>query len=183
MKKKVLLMWGAFVLCVAITVGLWFAMNKAELSYEEVNVKVLSAVTKRLKNKKNGNYYDFYEIKVEYNGETYDLENAHNTYQYSEGRTVKAYLANDKLYANVEGVKTSTPVATIYFVFLFASFGMLFVAATYTGKLSQKKLEEKEATKKEIEKNLNEIKEEQENTKEEKKTPKKTTKKSTKKKD
>lgn len=183
MKKKVLLMWGAFVLCVAITVGLWFAMNKAELSYEEVEVKVLSAVTKRLKNKNNGNYYDFYEIKVEYKGETHDLENAHNTYQYSEGRTVKAYLANNKLYANVEGVKTATPVATIYFIFLFASFGMLFVAATYTGKLSQKKLEEKATAKKEIEENLNEIKEEKENSKEEKKPKTKTTKKSTKKKD
>jgi len=54
---------------------------------------------------------------------------------YSEGRTVTAYLAHGKLYANVEGVKTSTPIATVYFIFLFGSFAMLFVAPTYTAKL------------------------------------------------
>lgn len=143
MKKKILAVWGIFVLCVAITVGLWFAMNKQEVSYQEVEVKVISSETKRVKNKKNGNTYDFYEVKVEYEGKEYELGNVHSAASYYKGKKVKAYLSNEKLYANIEGVKTSTPIATIYFIFLFGSFGMLFLAAMYTGKLSQKKLEDK----------------------------------------
>ena len=86
-------------------------------------------------------YYDFYEITVEYNGGTYELENAHNTYQYPQGATVKAYLANNgRLFANVEGVSSSTPLATVYFVCLFGSFGLLFAAATYSGKAKQEKM-------------------------------------------
>jgi len=80
---------------------------------------------------------------VEFEGKEYELRNVHSAASYYKGQKVKAYLSNDKLYANVEGVKTSTPIATIYFIFLFGSFGMLFVAAMYTGKLSQKKLEDK----------------------------------------
>lgn len=143
MKKKIFALWGVFALCVAITVGLWFAMNNAALDYKEVDAKVVSSETKRLKNKKNGNSYDFYVVKVEFEGKEYELGNVHSAASYYKGQKVKAYLSNDKLYANVEGVKTSTPIATIYFIFLFGSFGMLFVAAMYTGKLSQKKLEDK----------------------------------------
>ena len=142
MKKKILAIWGAFVLCVAITVGLWFAMNKAELNYTEVEVKVLSSETKRLKNKKNGNSYDFYEVKVEYEGKEYELGNVHSAAGYYKGMAVKAYLSNEKLYANIEGVRTSTPVATVYFIFLFGSFGMLILASMYTSKLSQNKNKE-----------------------------------------
>lgn len=143
MKKKILAVWGVFVLCVCITVGLWFAMNKQEVSYQEVEAKVVSSETKRLKNKKNGNTYDFYEVKVEYDGKEYELGNVHSAASYYKGKKVKAFLSNDKLYANIEGVKTSTPIATIYFIFLFGSFGMLILAAMYTSKLSQKKLEDK----------------------------------------
>ena len=143
MKKKILAVWGVFALCVAITVGLWFAMNKVELKYEEVQATVISSETKRLKNKKNGNTYDFYEVKVEYKGKEYELGNVHSAASYYKGKKVKAFLSNEKLYANIEGVKTSTPIATIYFIFLFGSFGMLFLAAMYTSKLSQKKLEDK----------------------------------------
>lgn len=139
MKKKILAVWGIFVLCVAITVGLWFAMNKAELKYEEVEAKVLSSETKRVKNKKNGSTYDFYEVKVEYEGNTYELENVHSVASYYTGKNVKAYLSNGKLFANIEGVRTSTPVATAYFVFLFGSFGMLILAAMYTSKSNQNK--------------------------------------------
>jgi len=78
---------------------------------------------------------------------TYDLGNAHSAYEYPKGKVVKAYLSNGKLYANEEGVKTSTPIATIYFVFLFGSFGMLMFAATQTSKISQKMKEEKEQAK------------------------------------
>ena len=141
MKKKAGLLWCAFVACLIATVVMWFAVNKQEIKYEEVEVRVISAVTKQLRNRSTGTYYDFYEITVEYNGGTYELENAHNTYQYPQGATVKAYLANNgRLFANVEGVSSTTPLATVYFVCLFGSFGLLFAAATYSGKAKQEKM-------------------------------------------
>lgn len=144
MKKKLLMLWGAFAVCLVITIGLWFAMNKQEVSYQEVEAKVLSSETKRIKNKKNGNTYDFYEVKVEYEGKEYELGNVHSASSYYKGKKVKAYLSHDKLYANVEGVKTSTPLATTYFIFLFGTFGLFFGALLYWGKLNQEKAEAKQ---------------------------------------
>lgn len=139
MKKKVIIMWVVFVVCLVLTVVLWFAMNSTNLEYEEVKATVISSRTEEVVNRKTGSRTTFYKIEVRYNGETYDLENAHSAYEYPEGKSVKAFLSNGKLYANIEGVKTSTPVATIYFVFLFGTFIMLFVAATYTSKLGKNK--------------------------------------------
>lgn len=139
MKKKVIIFWVIFVVCVIATVALWFAMNNSNPEFEEVTVTVESSKTEQIVNRKTGSRTNIYKVKVRYNGETHDLHNPHNSYQYPEGKSVKAYLSNGKLYANEEGVKTSTPIATIYFVFLFGSFGMLFVALTYTGKLRSRK--------------------------------------------
>lgn len=147
MKKQIIILWVAFVACVAITVGLWFAMNNSNPEFEEVKATVLSAETTQVVNKKTGSKTNFYDVKVVYEGKTYDLGNAHSAYEYPKGKVVKAYLSNGKLYANEEGVKTSTPIATIYFVFLFGSFGMLMFAATQTSKISQKMKEEKEQAK------------------------------------
>ena len=58
-------------------------------------------------------------------GENYELQNVYGAYPYSEGRPTTAYLSNGKLYANVEGVQTSTSAANAYFAALFISFGML----------------------------------------------------------
>lgn len=141
MKKKSGLLWCAFVVCLIATIVMWFVVDAQEIEYKEVEVRVLSAVTKQLKNHSTGVHYDFYEVMVEYNGKTYELENVHNTYQYSQGTTVKAYLANNgRLFANIEGVSSSTPLATVYFVCLFGSFGLLFVAAVYSGKAKQEKI-------------------------------------------
>ena len=140
MKKKSTLLWCAFVVCLIATVVMWFVVNAQKIEYEEVEVRVLSAETTQLRNKSTGAHYDFYEVTVEYKGETYKLENVHNTYQYPQGATVKAYLANNgRLFANVEGVSSSTPLATVYFVCLFGSFGLLFLAAVYSGKAKQEK--------------------------------------------
>lgn len=147
MKNKVLIFWIVFVVCLCGTIGLWFAMNNQDLEYEEVEVTVLSAKTEQVRNRKTGGTTNFYKIEVRYNGKTYDLENAHNTYMYPEGKTVKAYFANDRIFADTDGVKTSTSVSTIYFIFLFGSFIMLFVAATYSGKLAQEKKAGKEEIK------------------------------------
>lgn len=139
MKNKVMILWIVFAVCLVLTVVLWFLMNGAKPEYEEVKVIVTSAKTEEIVNKKNGSRRTFYKVEVRYDGKTYDLENAHNIYTYPEGKTVTAYKYNDRLFANTEGVQTSTPVATIYFVFLFGSFIMLMVAATYTSKVSQDK--------------------------------------------
>ena len=40
-------------------------------------------------------------------------------------RSVTAYLANGNLYANVEGITSTTPVAMLYFAFLFTTFALL----------------------------------------------------------
>lgn len=149
MKKKSTILWLAFAVCLVITVIMWFVVNKSEVKYEEVEVTVLSSETKQYKDRKKGTTYTKYEIKVEYDGKTYDLENAHNSYQFVEGRTVKAYLANKRLFANVEGVKTSTPLATVYFVFLIGTFVIFFVAITSMGKEFQDKtLDDKKNKKK-----------------------------------
>ena len=141
MKKKSTLLWCAFVVCLIATVVMWFVVNTQKIEYEEVEVRVLSAETTQLRNKSTGAHYDFYEVTVEYNGETYKLENVHNTYQYPQGITVKAYLTNNgRLFANIEGVSSSTPLATVYFVCLFGSFGLLFAAAFYSGKAKQEKI-------------------------------------------
>lgn len=147
MKKQIIILWGAFVVCVAVTVGLWFAMNNSNPEFEEVKATVLSAETTQVVNKSTGARTNFYDVKVVYEGKTYDLGNAHSTYEYPKGKVVKAYLSNGKLYANVEGVKTSTLIATVYFIFLFGSFGMLIFAAMQTSKISQKNKEEKQRAK------------------------------------
>lgn len=138
MKKKAAIAWCAFAVCLIATVIMWFVVDAQEIEYEEVEVRVLSAETKQLRNRSTGTYYDFHEVTVEYSGKRYELENAYNTYQYPQGATVKAYLANNgRLFANIEGVSSTTPLATVYFVCLFGSFGLLFVAAIYSGKAKQ----------------------------------------------
>lgn len=134
-KKKAILLWCVFAVCLIATVVMWFVVDAQGIEYEEVEVRVLSAETKHI-----GTRRISYEVMVKYNGETYKLENVYNTYQYPEGATVKAYLANNgRLFANVAGVSTSTPLAKVYFVCLFGSFGLLFVAAIYSGKVKQEK--------------------------------------------
>lgn len=144
MKKKANLLWCAFVVCLIATVVMWFVVDAQEIEYEEVEVRVLDAVTKQVRNRSTGTHTDFYEVTVEYNGETYELENVYNTYQYPQGATVQAYLANNgRLFANLEGVSSTTPLATVYFVCLFGSLGLLFMAAIYSGKAKQERMASK----------------------------------------
>lgn len=144
MKKKANLCWCAFVVFLIATVVMWFVVDRQEIEYEEVEVRVLEAVTKQVRNRSTGTHTDFYEVTVAYNGEEYKLENVYNTYQYPQGATVTAYLANNgRLFANLEGVSSTTPLATVYFVCLFGSFGLLFVAAVYSGKAKQERMESK----------------------------------------
>ena len=141
MKNKVVIMWVITGICLIMTIVFWFLMNKVEVKYEEVTAMVTDTSTKEVVNKKTQNRTKFYEVKVEYKGQEYDLKNVHSLTGYYKGKTVKALLSNDKLYANVEGIKSTSPVAIVYFVFLFGTFGMLMASATYMSKVKTKKQE------------------------------------------
>lgn len=142
MKNKVAIMWIITVVCLVLTIVFWFLMNKTEVSYEEVTAVVTSTATKQVVNKKTGSRTNFYEVKVRYEGKEYELHNVHGLSGYYEGKSVKALLSNEKLYANVEGIKSTSPVAIVYFVFLFGTFGMLILSSMYTSKVKAKKKEE-----------------------------------------
>lgn len=141
MKKKAIIMTLITLLSLVITVGLRIAMGSSDVEYEEVKVTVVSSETVTHTVRVNGSrsQYNEYDVRVSYGGKIYDLKNCHNTYSYREGSTVTAYLANGKLYANTEGVESSTPLATAYFVFLFATFGMILGFPIYLSSQAQKK--------------------------------------------
>ena len=130
MNKKIVILLGVgFVVSLVLTIFFRIRMDNQDLEYEEVQVRVVSTDTDRVKVKTgySSSTTTRYVVIVQYEGRNYDLENVHSLSGYSEGKTVKAYLSNGKLYANVEGVNTSTPVAYAYFGFLIASF-ILFMA-------------------------------------------------------
>lgn len=133
MKNKVALLWGITGICLICTVGLWFMMNKAELSYEEVSAVVTKAESKQTIDKTV-----IYEVEVLYDGEAYDLQNVYGLAGYYEGAKVQAFLSNGQLYANVAGVKTSTSIATVYFTFLFGTYVMVMISAIYMSKVKNK---------------------------------------------
>lgn len=141
MKKKATILWIITALCFILTIVFWFLMNKVEVDYKEVTAIVTDTSSKNVINKKTGSRTTFYKVKVRYEGKEYELKNVHGLSGYYEGKSVKALLSNNKLYANVEGIKSTSPVAIIYFVFLFGTFGMIFVSSTYMSKMKQKKKE------------------------------------------
>lgn len=128
-KKLVILLGVGFVVSLALTIFFRIRMDNQELEYEEVQVWVVDTdtATTKVKTGYSTSTTTRYIVYVRYEGNNYELHNVHSLSGYSEGKTVKAYLSNGKLYANVEGVNTSTPVAYAYFGFLIASF-ILFMA-------------------------------------------------------
>lgn len=139
MKNKVAIMWIITAICLILTIVFWLLMKKVEVQYEEVTATVINTSTKEVVNKNTNNRTTFYEVKVEYNGKEYELQNVHGLSGYYKGKSVKALLSNDKLYANVEGIKSTSSVAIVYFAFLFGTFGMLMVSSTYMSKMKTKK--------------------------------------------
>lgn len=132
MKRNAIISIIVMLLCIIATVGLRIAVDRAATDYSEVKVTVVSSETKQ--EKVLGKRQTVYEVIVRYEGKKYELKNAHGTAAYRPGREVTAFLSNGKLYANIEGVKTSTPLAMVYFGFLFASFAMIIVTITMIGK-------------------------------------------------
>lgn len=127
--KKVWALGIITVIFIVAAVLLRGPMANADVEYEEVKVTVVSSETVQTTYRTGYSRSTMteYKIKVLYMGKQYDLKNAHNSYSYREGSTVTAYFANGRMYANVEGVQTSTPVATAYFVALIGSFVLFLI--------------------------------------------------------
>ena len=128
MKRKVMLMWILFMVCVITTLVLRYFLERQDVEFEEVTVTVVSAEKKELENRKTNTTLTINDVKVEYEGEEYALKNAYDVYMYPTGKEVTAYLSHGKLYANIAGVESSTLLYYVYFAFLIASFIMFGVA-------------------------------------------------------
>ena len=55
----------------------------------------------------------FYYVDVVYQGTTYEVHNLYNNYSFREGQEATVFLSDGNMYANVEGVQTSTPFAAV----------------------------------------------------------------------
>ena len=139
--KKVSVCGIITVICIVAAILLRKPMADAKLDYTEVSVEVVSSQTKEttVRSGNTRSKMTTYEVVVRYMGKEYELKNAHNSYSYRQGATVTAYLAGDKLYANVEGVRNATPAAYAYFTALIASFAMFFVTICLWADAAQKK--------------------------------------------
>lgn len=145
--KKVWALGINTVIFIVATVLLRGPMDNADVEYGEVKVTVVSSETRQttVRTGYSRSTMTEYDIKVLYMGKEYDLKNAHNAYSYREGSTVTAYLSNGRMYANVEGVQTSTPVATAYFVALIGSFVLFFVfICTWANEAQRRRRDRKE---------------------------------------
>lgn len=139
--KKVYACGIITIICIVATVLLRGPMDNAELDYTEVKVMVVSSGTSTttFKAGTSRSTMTSYDIYVRYDGDEYKLKNAHDSYSYREGEFVTAYLSGGKLYANVEGVRTSTPIAYAYFTALIGSFVMLFATLLLWANVAQQK--------------------------------------------
>lgn len=141
MKKKSKLIWCVFAVCLIGMIILRIVMELQNVKYQEVQATVVSAQTRHIQNRRTHSTYDIYEVKVNYQGKVQELGNAFKSSQYSSGQKVKAYLSNGKLYANLDGVKTSTPVAKCYFACLYGSVIFLILGFVYMEKAKREEQE------------------------------------------
>lgn len=139
--KKVYACGIVTVLCIVAAVLLYAPMRNTEVDYSEVKVQVVSSEEKEttIKTGSSRSTMTTYDIVVSYMGENYALKNAHDSYSYRPGATVTAYLSNGKMYANVEGVRNSSPVSIAYFTALIGSFVMFFVTICLWANAAQRK--------------------------------------------
>jgi energy-coupling factor transporter transmembrane protein EcfT len=135
-----------------VLLGVFFVMavvfyvlnNNEHLSYEVVEVNVISAHSANPLSKTDSD-----RVVVEYNGKNYEVENlrTNETLKYhtyiSSKNPAKAYFSNGKIYANIEGIRTTTVIGTIYFVFLFGTLILIFTTAILVGCVVEAKKREK----------------------------------------
>ena len=135
MNKKVILLWIITVICLILTVVFWFLSKNTNVKYEKVKATVINSSSKVVTNKNTKSKVTFYAVTVKYSGKEYDLKNVHSLSGYSKGSLVDAYLSNGKLYANVEGVTSSTPISMIYFAFLISTLILFIGTPMYMAKV------------------------------------------------
>ncbi|MBE5922904.1 MAG: hypothetical protein E7271_00360 [Lachnospiraceae bacterium] len=104
------------------------------LSYKVVQVNVISVDIANPLSK-----IDKDKVVVEYNGKNYEVENLmtnetlkYHTYLNSQ-KPADAYFANGRIFANVDGIRTTTVIGMIYFVFLFGTLILIFTTAILIG--------------------------------------------------
>lgn len=139
--KKVYACGVITIICIVAAVLLRTPMDNAALEYTEVRVQVVSSETDTttIRSGNTRSTMTSYDIIVSYMGKEYPLKNAHDSYSYRRGSTVTAYLSGGRMYANVEGIRTSTPVAYAYFASLICSFVMLLVTVCLWANAAQQK--------------------------------------------
>ncbi len=130
MKKSYIIMITITTISIILTIVLGILMNHMDMHYEEVKATVISVETKTKVRHKYIIHTD-YNVKIMYEGDTYELKNVHDTYSYAKGKQIVAYLSNGNLYANVEGIKGDTPLAKVYFVFVFISWILMIATSVY----------------------------------------------------
>ena len=147
--KKVLALGILTIIFIVATVYFRIEMDNADLEYTEVKALVVSSETikKTVKSGYSTSTITEYEIVVRYEGKDYDLINAHNSYSYKEGSTVTVLMSNNKMYANEEGIRTSSYVGTAYFVGLIGSFILFMVTLCVWAQVAQNRRRAKKAAK------------------------------------
>lgn len=97
-KESISLLLGlAALLSLALTVYLWLAVNHSNANYTEVQARVLSSEQKVKKVKHTR--ITTYDVKLIYEGKTYDLINAHSTVPYQPLQNATVYFSDGNLYA------------------------------------------------------------------------------------
>ena len=147
--KKVFALGILTIIFIVATVYFRIEMDNADLEYTEVKALVVSSetITKTVKSGYSTSTITEYEIVVRYEGKDYDLINAHNSYSYKEGSTVTVLMSNNKMYANEEGIRTSSYVGTAYFLGLIGSFILFMVTLCVWAQVAQNRRRAKKAAK------------------------------------
>lgn len=135
--KKVFICWAVMALCIVAAVLLRKPAANAKLDYKEVKALVVSSETRQIRNKYSSTTQTKYEIVVRYEGKEYDLKNANNAYSYREGQYVTVYLSGGKLYANLEGVRSATPLGIACSVATAGAFLMFILSMVMLAKTGQ----------------------------------------------
>lgn len=127
--NKLIIILVLFILSLLTTIVLYGKMDNAKFDYEKVKCVVTNVTKKRIYRNRNKTGRYRYIITVAYKEKEYKLKNTYDSsiFQYQKGALVDVYLSNGNLYANEAGVRTSTPVAILYFIFLFATMGIFFI--------------------------------------------------------
>jgi len=143
--KKLSIISGVLlVVFLVMAVVFYILSDNQHLSYKVVEVNVISVHSANPLSKTDRD-----RVVVEYNGKNYEVENlrTNETLKYhtylSAKKRANAYFSNGKIYANIEGIRTTTVIGTIYFVFLFGTLILIFTTAVLVGCVVEAKKREK----------------------------------------